>query len=124
MLTDSGREIMRSGLAGSWAALTGCGRVPLQSQGQVRSVLARPGRRFVQVEGRVELGLARQQFLQPRLVLEGPLGLGLIVGESFVEPLQLLLLVCGNLSRVRSVCSMLCNSDLLHKERALHPVPS
>ena len=43
----------------------------------------------MEVEGRVELGLARQQFLQPRLVLEGPLGLGLIVGESFVEPLQL-----------------------------------
>jgi hypothetical protein len=50
---------------------------------------------FVEVEGRVELGLARKQFLQPRLVLEGPPGLGLIVGESFFEPLNLLLFVCG-----------------------------
>jgi hypothetical protein len=41
------------------------------------------------------LDLAGQQFLQPRLVLEGPLGLGLIVGESFVEPLQLLLFFRG-----------------------------
>ena len=30
---------------------------------------------FVEVEGRVELVLARQQFLQPRLVVEEPLGL-------------------------------------------------
>ena len=35
----------------------------------------RLGVAFVEVEGRVELGLARQQFLEPGLVLEGPVGL-------------------------------------------------
>jgi hypothetical protein len=49
---------------------------------------------FVEVEGCVELGLARQQILQARLVLEGPVGLGLIIGEGFSQPL--LLLVIGS----------------------------
>ena len=41
------------------------------------------------------MGLARQQFFQPGFMLEGPLGLGLIAGDGFFEPLQLLLFVRG-----------------------------
>ncbi len=65
-----------------------------------------------------------QQLLQPRLVLEGPLGLGLIVGESFFEPLQLLLFVRSGWGTHKSRASegALINGPLLApKKGALFP---
>ena len=43
---------------------------------------------FVEVERRIELGLARQQSLQARLVLERPVDLHLIIVERFFQALQ------------------------------------
>ncbi len=52
---------------------------------------------FVEIERRVELGLAREQFLEARLVLEGPVGLGLIVAQRFLQPFDTMLFVLGSL---------------------------
>ncbi len=65
--------------------------------------LARLGRRFCRVEGRVEPGPARQQFLSaPASKGAGP---GRIAGESFFEPLELLLLSAGLRQALEKVVS-------------------
>jgi hypothetical protein len=52
---------------------------------------------LVEVEGRVELALAHEQLLEARIVLERPVGLGLIVGQRFLQPLDLVPLIHGSL---------------------------
>jgi hypothetical protein len=59
-------------------------------------------------EGRVELGPARQQFVQPRLVLEVSLGLGLMSVRVFPSRWSWSRSSAAAVSRARSVCSMLC----------------
>jgi hypothetical protein len=44
---------------------------------------------LVEIKRGVELGLARQQFFQSDVVLEGPAGLGVVIEEVFFEALQL-----------------------------------
>ena len=69
---------------------------------------------LVEVEGGVELGLAGEQFLEPRLVLEWPVGLGLIVGQRFFQPFDPVPFVLGASCRGRAACvrcSAWCRPD-------------
>ena len=54
------------------------------------------------------MSLAGEQFLQARLVPEWPVGLGLIVGQRFLEPFGLVPLILGCLvegaQRVLDTC--------------------
>jgi hypothetical protein len=46
---------------------------------------------LIQIQRRIELSLFRQQFLQPRLMLERPAHLRLIIREGFFLPLDFVL---------------------------------
>jgi hypothetical protein len=62
---------------------------------------------LVEVEGCVELGLSREQFLEARFVLERPVGLGLIVGQRFSSRSGWRRSSSAAFLTARRVCSML-----------------
>lgn len=51
----------------------------------------------VEIKRSVELGLAGEQFLQARCVLEWPVGLGLIVAQRFFQPFDTVPFIVGRL---------------------------
>jgi hypothetical protein len=82
----------RSGLASSSAIVTESGATAVSMMGSTAGSYA--WKSLVEVEGGVDLGLATEQFLQMRFVLERPVGLG---GQRFSSRLDLSLLVLGGL---------------------------
>ena len=50
---------------------------------------------LIEIERGVQFRLAREQFLYARFVIEGLVGLGLVIGEGFLQARAVLLLLVG-----------------------------
>ena len=67
---------------------------------------------LVEIEGGIELRLAHEEFFQPRFVVEGLVGLRLIIGESFAEARAAFLFLVGEfIQRAERVFDALHGAD-------------